>query len=97
MSAPSDKTLPVTALVSPSSAFSSFLTFSAQECLAQVGGTASEVEEERLCVNLARPESVERCTKVKLSDAAQIEKWRDCLLNVHRQHEACFAWFGVLC
>lgn len=84
-----DKTLPVTALVSPFSAFSSFLTFSivrvAQECLAQVGGKASEVEEKRLCVNLVLPGSVERCKKLRLRDVAQIEKWCDCLTYVHRR------------
>lgn len=77
------------ALVSPFSAFSSFLTFSivrvAQECLAQVGGKASEVEEKRLCVNLVLPGSVERCKKLRLRDVAQIEKWCDCLTYVHRR------------
>lgn len=60
MSVQWDKTLPAAVLVVPSSAFSSFLTFSIARIDSgmpgrELGGKASEVEEKRLCVSSVPP------------------------------------------
>lgn len=60
MSVQRDKTLPAAVLAVPSSAFSSFLTFSIARIDSgmpgrEQGGEASEVEEKRLCVSSFPP------------------------------------------
>lgn len=79
MLAPWNKTLPVTALVSPSSALSSFLTFWIFQVGSGMPGTGWKKRKKRLCVNVVIQEFVERFKKVRLSDVARMEKWRDCL------------------
>lgn len=75
MLAPWDKTLPATGLVSPTSAFSSFLIFSLVRVGSGMPDTGWRWETHTDCGNVARQESVERCKKVRLSNVARVERW----------------------
>lgn len=79
MSVQRDKTLPAAALSVPSSAFSSFLTFSIARIDSgmpgrELGGEASEVEEKRALCELLPTKSPEKDTDKRESKMSDVER-----------------------
>lgn len=96
MSAPWDKTLPVTALVSPSSAFSSYLTFSIVRVGSGMPGRGWREgfrggRKTALCKLVAK-RSCRKTQESKIEWCPMNWKWRDCLLCVYRRETQ-----GVFC